>query len=310
MSISDLSIIIVSFNTREILKNCINSIYETVKNLSYEIIVVDNASSDGSPELIEKEFKNIILIKNKQNLGFARANNQAIEVATGKYLLLLNSDTILRQCTVEILFDFIAKNPDAAAVGPKVLGIDESLQNKGFFFPSIAFSLIVLFGINILLPEKIKCRLFPKFYWNENDVREVDYLEGSCFLMRREVMNKVGLLPDVYFMYFEEAEWCSRAKKNGYTIWYVPAAQIIHLHSASPLDKKEGIFDKSLLLFYKRNIGVVKGPLIAILMISASFIDFAKCSMLEKNEKKLRKIRSQLNQQMMLLKGLLGLHEV
>jgi hypothetical protein len=307
MSISDLSIIIVSFNTKELLKNCIKSIYQTVRNRSYEIIVVDNASSDGSPDLIEKEFEGITVIKNKENLGFARANNQAIKLAKGGCILLLNSDTILREGAVGTLLDFIAKNPDAAAIGPKVLSSDESLQNKGFLFPSIMFSMLVLSGINKFLDEKLKCRIFPKFYWDENDVREVDYLEGSCFLMKREAVNIVGLLPEVYFMYFEEAEWCYRAKKHGYKIWYVPTARVIHLHSSSSLDGNGKIFENSLLLFYKRNIGTVKGVLIAALMISASCVDFIICSLFEKDETKLRKIKVQLNRQITLLKGLSGL---
>jgi GT2 family glycosyltransferase len=307
MSIPYLSIIIVSYNTKELLRNCLESIYKTVKIPNYEIIVVDNASGDGSPELLEKEFKDITVIKNRENLGFARANNQALKPANGKYILLLNSDTILKEGTVDVLLDFIAKNPDAAAVGPKVLNPDESLQNKGFLFPSVMFSLLVLSGINKFLDEKLKCRLFPKFYWDENDVREVDYLQGSCLLMRKEIINIIGLLPEVYFMYFEEAEWCYRAKKQGYRIWYVPTALIIHLHSSSPLEGKGEIFENSLLLFYRRNIGIVKGAVIAALMISASFVDFLICSLFERDETKLRRIKAQLNRQIKLLKGLSGL---
>jgi GT2 family glycosyltransferase len=306
MPIPDLSIIIVSFNTKELLKNCITSIYETVRNPNYEIIVVDNASSDGSAELIEREFRGIRVIKNRENLGFARANNQAIKPAKGEHILLLNSDTILIEGTVDILLDFIAKNPDTAAVGPKVLNTDGSLQNKGFLFPSIMFPLLVFSGINKLLDEKTKCRIFPKFYWDENDVREIDYPEGSCLLMKREAVDMIGLLPEVYFMYFEEAEWCYRAKKHGYKIWYVPTARIIHVHAASPLDGKDGIFENSRLLFYKRNIGTVKGAVIATLMISASLVDFLVCFLFEKDETKLRKIKAQLNRQIKLLKGLSG----
>jgi GT2 family glycosyltransferase len=310
MSIPDLSIIIISYNTKELLKNCIKSIYQTVRNRSYEIIVVDNASSDGSPDLIEREFKDITVIRNRENVGFARANNQAIKLAKGGYLLLLNSDTILREGTVGTLLDFIAKNPDAAAVGPKVLNPDEALQNKGFLFPSVVFSLLVLSGINKFLDEKLKCRIFPRFYWDENDVKNVDYLQGSCFLIKKETVDIIGLLPEVYFMYYEEAEWCYRAKKHGYKIWYVPTARIIHVHAASPLDGRGEIFENSRLLFYRRNIGTVKGAVIAALMISASLVDFLICFLFEKDETKLRKIKAQLNRHIKLLKGLLGLERM
>lgn len=306
MLIPDLSIVIVSYNTKEILHNCLKSIYDTIGNLSHEIFVVDNASRDGSPDFIEKEFKSITLIRNNENLGFARANNQAIRLAKGRCVLLLNSDTILKAGAAETLVRFIEKHPDAAAVGPKVLSADESLQNKGFFFPSILYSLLVLAGINKFMDERIKRRIFPKFYWDENDIREVDYLEGSCLLVKREAFNTIGLLPEVYFLYFEETEWCFRAKKLRYRIWYVPAAEIIHLHSSSPLDEKNEIFTRSLLLFYKRNIGIIKGSIIAVLMISASFVDFILGLLLKSDEAKLRKIKRQLQQQTTLLKGLFG----
>jgi len=304
-SISDLSIIIVSYNTKKLLKNCIESIYETAKNMNYEIIVVDNASVDGSPELIEEEFNSVALIKNKANLGFARANNQAIKLAKGRYLLLLNSDTILREGTIETMVHFIERTPRAAAVGPKVVGADGTLQNKGFFFPSIFFSVVILFGINRFFPEKIKRRLFPQFYWDENDVREVDYLEGSCLLLRKEAVDEVGLLPEEYFMYFEDAEWCFRAKERDYEIWYLPTAEIIHYGSSSQLGKKTEVFCRNRLLFYKRNVGVLKGVIVTMLMICASSVDFFRILMKPRNRKEYGRIKEQLNEQFGLLKGLI-----
>jgi len=301
------SIVIVSFNTRELLKNCIQSVLDTTHNLSYEIIVVDNASSDGSVEGLEKEFNEITIIRNSNNLGYAKANNQAIKLARGKYILLLNSDTIMKEGTIEKLVSFIEKNPQTAAVGPKVLNPDGTLQNKGFFFPSVMFSLIVLFGINRLFSEKLKRRLFPKFYWSENDTREVDYVEGSCLLLSREIADKIGLLPEVFFMYFEEAEWCYLAKKNKYEIWYLPAAEIIHMHSSSPLVDKEEVFWKSLAEFYKRNIGISKGIVISMLSLAASATDLSGCVLFERNRKKMEDIRDQIKRQIILLRRLTGL---
>jgi GT2 family glycosyltransferase len=300
------SIIIVSFNTKELLRQCIASIYERTHNLSYEMIVVDNASCDGSVEAIEKEFNNITLIRNSNNLGYAKANNQAILLARGKYILLLNSDTIVKEGTIEKLVSFIDRNPQAAAVGPKVLNPDGTLQNKGFFFPSVMFSLIVLFGINRFFPEKLKCRLFPKFYWSENDTREVDYVEGSCFLLSREIADKIGLLPEVFFMYFEEAEWCYLARKKKYKIWYVPTAEIIHLHASSPLHNREEVFGKSMAEFYRRNIGISKGIVISSLSLAASVIDLSGCVLFERNSKKTETIRAQIKRQIILLRRLTG----
>jgi hypothetical protein len=302
----DLSIIIVSFNTRGLLKNCIASIYKTTDNLNYEIIVVDNASEDGSPEMVERDFNQVLLLRNSENLGFARATNQAMQHAKGGYVLLLNSDTLLQDGTVETLITFIDTHPKAAAVGPKVLDEKGTLQNKGFFFPSMLFSLLIVLGMNKFLPEKAKQRLFPRFYWDENETREVDYLEGSCFLMRKEAIESIGLLPEDYFMYFEEEEWCYRAKKNHYEIWYVPTAEIIHYRASSPLDRKGDIFDESRILFYKRNIGVFKGVIITTLIMLATLIDMCCVRVKLSKGAKPDTLKQQLQQHRNLLKRLLN----
>lgn len=302
----NISIIIISFNTKDLLKNCIKSVYETTKNLSYEIIVVDNASTDDSPEMAEREFTEILLIRNTENLGFARANNQAIKVAKGKYVLLLNSDTIMKEGAIEKLVQFIEEHPGAAAVGPKVINLDGSLQNKGFIFPSIIFSFIILLGINRFFSDKKKRRLFPKFYWDENDVREVDYLEGSCLLLKKEALDKIGFLPEVYFMYFEETEWCYRAKKSKYEIWYVPIAEVIHLRSSAILNERTVMFNKSLILFYKRNIGILKGILISVIMISASVLNLFRVLTHQSNKIEQKVIKEELKKHVNLLKGLIS----
>lgn len=134
----DLSIIIVSFNTKKILKDCINAVIETTMNKDYEIIVVDNASADGSVEMIEMDFTDITIIKNTENLGFAKANNQAMRIARGDFFLLLNSDAIVKEGAIEALVDFMGKQEGTAAVGPKVLNVDGTIQSKGSYFPSLS----------------------------------------------------------------------------------------------------------------------------------------------------------------------------
>jgi hypothetical protein len=300
------SIVIVSFNTKDLLRKCVQSIYETTKGLNYEVIIVDNASRDGSPEAIEHEFNHVRVIRNSENCGFAKANNQAIRLASGKYLLLLNSDTIMKEGTIERLVSFLEKDPRAAAVGPKVLNPDGTLQNKGFCFPSVTYSIIILFGINRFFSEKVKRTWFPKFYWSENDTREVDYLEGSCLLLRKEVIDRIGLLPEAFFMYFEEAEWCCLAKKHQYGIWYFPGAEIIHLCAASPLPDREEVFGKSLTLFYKRNIGRSRGVVIAILSLAASFIDLFVSVLFRSGESRLKNIRDEMRRRARLLRGVMG----
>ncbi len=196
----ELSIIIVSFNTKDLLRSCLQSICSTITTVAYEIIVVDNNSKDGSPKMIENEFKDLRLIKNEDNYGFAKANNQAIKIAKGKYLLLLNSDTILIDGAIENLNKFIDEKPNAAAVGPKVINFDETLQSKGYSFPSILLALITFFRFPKFLSEKKIAHWFPKYFWNENDIRQVDWISGCCMLIRREVINKIGMLSEDFLL--------------------------------------------------------------------------------------------------------------
>ncbi len=244
-------------------------------------------------------------MRNSENTGFAKANNRGIAIAKGRYILLLNSDTLLREGTIETLITFIDEHPKAAAVGPKVLNSDGTLQFKGFSFPSVLSSLIILFGVGKILPAKKMCRLFPKLYWDENAITQIDFVPGCCLLMRKDVIDAIGPLPEEFFMYFEEAEWCFRAKKNSYEVWYVPSAEIIHFGSASPLEKRRDMFTKSMILFYKRNIGVMKGIPIAFFLLLATVIAFFRVLVKPQNPAEHALIKQQLKQQLDLLKGLI-----
>ena len=298
----NVSVIIPSFNAREHLRDCIRAVVSSAAGFAEEVLVIDNASTDGSPEAIEAEFAGVRVVRNTNNSGFAGAVNQGLKLASGQYLMLLNSDVIIRDNTIEQLMHFLGKHPEAAAAGPKVLNPDGTLQNKGYFFPSVGYSLIVLFGLNRLLPEGLKRRLFPGFYWNENEVRPVDYLEGSCIMIRRDTLEEAGLFPENYFMYFEEAEWFFRTAKMGRRAWYMPDAEIIHIGRASPLNERNAVFDRSLLLFFRRNIGQCRGSLIVILQLIATALDSLLGISSENSNKTL--LKQQMKQQFFLLKGL------
>ena len=261
----DLSIIIVSFNTKDLLRETISSIYKTANKLSYEIIVVDNASSDGSTEMIETEFKEVTVIKNSQNTGFAKANNQGIKVSTGRYLLLLNSDTILKEGSVEKLAKFMDEHPQAAAVGPKVLNFDGSLQSKGFCFPSVLFTAIILLNIPKFISDKKLLRWFPQYYWEEDDVRQIDWISGCCMFLKREAVENIGGLSGDFFMYHEDEEWCYRARRKGYEIWYLPTAEIIHHNMSSPLSNRSEVGLRSSEIFFKKTIGRIRSSTIALM---------------------------------------------
>ncbi|MBN1795986.1 MAG: glycosyltransferase family 2 protein [Sedimentisphaerales bacterium] len=229
----DVSIIIPNYNTRDILRDCLASLYKYPMTVSSEIIVVDNASNDGSAEMVKKEFGQIILIENKVNSGYAGACNLGIKKSKGRYLLILNSDTLALEGTIDKIIRFADENPKAAIIGCRALNPDMTLQPTCFMYPSI---------LNMLLASTYFYKLFPnnKFFgrqamswWDRDDTREVDVVTGCCMLVRKEAIDNVGMMDESFFMYAEETDWCYRFKKAGWKVMYTPAAEIIHIGGRS-----------------------------------------------------------------------------
>jgi GT2 family glycosyltransferase len=229
----DVSIIIVNWNTCELLRDCLRSLCTQRRADHCELIVVDNGSSDGSVEMVREEFGQVNLMASADNLGFAAANNLGMSMATGRYVLLLNSDTIVLDNAVEKTVAFADRYADTAVVGCRVLNPDLSLQNTCFMFPSI---------LNLFLFSTYLYRLFPssRFFgrermtwWPRNDAREVDVVTGCYMLVRRAALDDVGPMDDQFFMYYEETDWCFRFKAKGWKNRFTPDAQIIHIGGAS-----------------------------------------------------------------------------
>lgn len=230
----DLSIIIVNWNTREFLKNCLRSIYRTTRNMKFEIIVVDNASSDGSAEMVEKEFPGTRLIKNKENRGFAFANNQGIKVAQGEFVLLLNSDTIILDNAIEESMNFMRRYKKAGAMGCKLLNQNGSLQPSCHRFISLGGAVLHKIGILKLLPRQYRAKFeSPIVSWNNDEIKEVDYVKGAFLLLSASAIRKIGLLDEQFFMYAEEADLCLRLRRSGLKVYFYPFAKIIHLKGQS-----------------------------------------------------------------------------
>ncbi len=230
----DLSIIIVNYNVKEFLENALISIKKAIEGINAEIFVVDNASEDGSVEMIKQKFPEVNLIANSENLGFAKANNQALKLARGKYILLINPDTIVQEDTFKVLISFLESHPECGMVGCKVLNPDGTLQlacRRSFPTPWVAFTKMI--GLSSLFP---KSKIFAKYnltYLNPDEVAEVDAVSGSFMMIRREVYESVGGLDEDFFMYGEDIDWCYRIKKAGWKIYYVPFTQIIHFKGES-----------------------------------------------------------------------------
>lgn len=229
----DVSLVIVNWNTRDILRDCLRSVYEQTRDVGFEVIVVDNASSDGSVEMVRAEFPQIVLISNQENKGFAAANNQGMAIARGRYVLLLNSDTVVLDGAIDKTVAFADQRPEAAVVGCKVLNPNRTLQPTCFMFPSL---------LNMVLSATYLYKVFPasRFFgrermtwWNRADERQVDVVTGCFMLVRREAIEQVGVMDERYFMYAEEADWCYRFKQGGWQNLFFPDAAIIHLGGQS-----------------------------------------------------------------------------
>ncbi|MBW6486947.1 MAG: glycosyltransferase family 2 protein [Syntrophobacterales bacterium] len=224
----DISIIIVNWNTRELLKNCIASIKENVRGLACEIIVVDNASADGSVAMLREEFPEVVVIENSENRGFGAANNQALRIMRGRYALLLNSDTVLCEHAVDRLFACMGDHPDAAMVCGQLLNADGSKQNSIASFPNL-FTLLM----NTSLLEYLFPARFPSKRYNHKGPLEVDSCIGACLMVRKQAIYEVGMFDERYFFFFEETDWALAMRKAGWKSYLLPEAQIYHLQGQS-----------------------------------------------------------------------------
>ena len=224
----DVSIIVVAWNVKDLLRNCLESVFRETTGIRFEVIYVDNGSIDGSVEMVTEAFPQVRMIRNQTNEGFIRANNQGIHISTGRYVLLLNSDTIVLNNAVAKLTEFADTHPEAAVVGPRVLNPDWSLQRACFMFPS---------ALNMLLSTTFLHRTFPasRFFgrermtwWSFNEEREVETVCGCCSLVRKSAVDRVGMMDERYFVYGDDPDWCFRFNKAGWKNMFTPAAQIIH----------------------------------------------------------------------------------
>jgi GT2 family glycosyltransferase len=231
----DVSIIIANWNGENILQDCINSIYGKALAIKYEIIVVDDCSSDQSIELINKLYPEVILIVNENNLGFAKTNNVGVKYAQGKYIFLLNNDTILRNNVLKIFFDFMESNPTVAVCGGTLLNTYGTRQISYGNFPSMTEA---IHGTLMLY------KLFPNSGWvkqkgiipdhTSNNIIEVDYVSGAAFFIRKSIVDKLGLFDESFEAYCEETDLCYRLKKSDqWSVKYIPEAEITHLYSYS-----------------------------------------------------------------------------
>ena len=270
MNDEKLSIIIVSWNTRDILRDCLSSIYDTASDIPLEVIVIDNASSDGSTTMIKTLFPNVMLIENTANSGFAAANNQGIKIATGSFILLLNPDTMVLDDALKNSLSFAGQHPDAAVIGCKVLNPDRTLQPTCFMYPSLLNMAISAVFLNKLFPHN---RFFARErmgWWQRNDVREVQVVTGCFMMVRKDAIDQVGMLDDNFFIYGEETDWCYRFRKAGWKILFTPDAQIVHLGGQSTKQVPAAMIVKlrmGILQYIRKHRGFIAHKIACLLTI-------------------------------------------
>ncbi len=236
------SVIVVSWNAREYLMQCLASLKDETCRCPMEIIVVDNASSDASPDSVAAQYPDVHLIRNAANLGFAKANNLGLAQSQGAYLCFVNSDVEVLPGCISRLVEYCEQHPEVGMVGPRILGGDGKLQRSCRGFPSVWNMFCRALALDHLFP---KCRLltgYSLWHWAQTSLQPVDILTGCFWLVRRKALEQVGLLDEAFFMYGEDMDWCKRFWAKGWQVVFVPGAEAIHYGGVSS--------DKAPVRFY------------------------------------------------------------
>ncbi len=266
----ELSVIIVNYNVKHFLEQCLHSVLKASKTISSEIFVVDNNSVDGSTQVVKEKFPQVHLIENKENVGFSKANNQAVRLAKGKYILLLNPDTVVEEDTFTKVVKFMNEHPDAGGLGVKMIDgkgnfLPES--KRGLPTPWVAF--YKMFGLSKLFPKSKKFGKYHLSYLDENETHEVEVLAGAFMLMRKETLDNVGLLDETFFMYGEDIDLSYRITQGGYKNYYFPETTIIHYKGEST---KKGslnyvkVFYKAMIIFAQKHFSGGKAGAFSVLL--------------------------------------------
>lgn len=270
-----LSIIIVNYDSTDVLRNCLNSIVESRFPFSFEVLVIDNASEESITGLIQ-EFSFAIFVTNKKNCGFAFANNVGISRSRGKYVLLLNPDTVVNAGSLNPMMRYLDEHTEVGIVGCKIFNAHGEVEHSTHSFPTLSKEFIHAneFVKGLLGYESTPVKLFKRItklkslesYWDHDSLREVDHVTGACMMVRKEAIDKVGLLDEAFFLYNEEVEWSYRMKRAGYKSVFLPDSNIIHLFGYSTKQQVQKQVANRLLLeryrgmfyFFQKHYGFMK----------------------------------------------------
>lgn len=255
----DISLCIVTLDCWGVLQDCLESLAGADPAASREVILVDNASDDGTPERVRRDFPSVRVVENRRNVGFTRATNQAIRLSSGRYIVWLNPDTVLRPDSLRRLREFLEGHPEAGIVGPKVLNADGSFQpqcRRGMPTPSA--SLFYLLGLHRIRPRSPRFGAYLMSHLPVDQQTEVAAVSGCCLMARREVWDAIGPVDEGILGFGEDIEWCVRAGKAGWQVWYHPESVIVHLKGrggvhSKPFHKVWGMH-QAMWVFYRKHL--------------------------------------------------------
>ncbi len=251
-----LSIIIVNWNTQDYLRRCLASIRANPARVQCEVIVIDNASPDESADMVRAEFREARLIANDENVGYAAGNNQGMEVAQGRYLLLLNPDVEVKPGALGALVEFAESHPDVAAVGCRLVGLDGKVQRSLRSFPEPWGVLCEYTKLSKLFPRSRRLASYRMTWFDYDREMEVDQPMGSCLLMSRKAIDEIGMFAEEFPIFFNEVDWLYRAKQRGWKVYFTPAAEMIHAGGASTRQRRPEMVaesHRSMKLFYDKH---------------------------------------------------------
>jgi GT2 family glycosyltransferase len=272
---TDVTIVIVTWNSLDDLPGCLAAIPRAAATVTYEITVVDNQSTDGTRAFVESSHSGVRLIVNPENRGFAAANNQALRLARSRYVLLLNPDTVLQEGAIDRLVQCLDGDASASAAGPAVLNRDGSPQRTGITYPSTWNILVEALFLDRLFPRSEIFGRHRRLYADPEVQRAVDYVQGSCLMVRSGTIARVGVLDEDYFMYFEETDWCYRMTMAGGKVLLCPAASVIHLggeESSHYGERRLVDYHRSLMVFYRKHHSAADGLLLRMVLMVRSCI--------------------------------------
>ena len=300
----DVSVVIVNWNTKDLLHQTLQTLYKNTHGITFETIVVDNGSSNGSVDMVRKLWKQVKLIQLPENKGFTVANNEGFDKAKGRFILLLNSDTIVTPTTLPGMVRFLETHPDAGCVGCKHLNPDKTLQRSMDNFPSLLndfLSYTELHRLQIFQPL-----LKKKFaWWSDYDkVCEVDWVNGSCMMVRREAIKEIGGLDETFFIYAEEIDWCYRMKEHGWKVYFTPEATIIHIGGQAmnrAANKRIVLKYKGQYRFYRKHYSIFKYIALRIIVTLIVMVRIAILCMMYLLPKKLKKRWELITQEPMVI---------